>query len=150
MKTEEIEMRLERQILRLEKMKSEIEARAGEADFKGYDRGRSFVEYIDDETMAAYAKEYERFRHIIHKEGFGPNNRRSDMEIIATILDIARQGVNKTNILYKANLSYVQLKNYIGFLLEKDLLENIGNKYSTTKKGNLFLITWQNTMMLLE
>ncbi|MEE9564437.1 MAG: winged helix-turn-helix domain-containing protein, partial [Candidatus Hydrothermarchaeaceae archaeon] len=63
---------------------------------------------------------------------------------------IARQGVNKTNILYRANLSYTQLKNYVAFLLEKGLLEHIGNKYSTTNKGRLFLITWQNTLVLLE
>jgi predicted transcriptional regulator len=100
--------------------------------------------------METYAREYERFRDIIHKRGFGLDNRRSEMEIIATILDIARQGINKTNVLYKANLNYVQLKNYVGFLLEKGLLESIGNMYSTTKKGNLFLITWQNTLMLLE
>ena len=100
--------------------------------------------------METYDIEYERLARIIHKKGFGLNNRRSEMEIIATILDITKQGVKKTKILYKANLSYVQLKNYVSFLLEKGLLENIGNMYSTTKKGRLFLITWQNTLMLLE
>ena len=150
METEEIEERLQRQIARLEKLKEEVESMASEANFEGYARERSFVGLIDNETMETYAREYERFRDIIHKMGFGLDNRRSEMEIIATILDIARQGINKTNILYKANLSYVQLKNYVGFLLEKGLLESIGTMYSTTKKGRLFLITWQNTLMLLE
>lgn len=152
METKEIEKILESQIARLERLKEEIELGADEADFEGYDqdRERSFVGLIDKGTMETYDIEYERLARIIHKKGFGLNNRRSEMEIIATILDITKQGVKKTKILYKANLSYVQLKNYVSFLLEKGLLENIGNMYSTTKKGRLFLITWQNTLMLLE
>ncbi len=152
METKEIGKILESQIARLERLKEEIELGADEADFEGYDqdRERSFVGLIDKGTMETYDIEYERLARIIHKKGFGLNNRRSEMEIIATILDITKQGVKKTKILYKANLSYVQLKNYVSFLLEKGLLENIGNMYSTTKKGRLFLITWQNTLMLLE
>ena len=152
METKEIGKILESQIARLERLKEEIELGADEADFEGYDqdRERSFVGLMDKGTMETYDIEYERLARIIHKKGFGLNNRRSEMEIIATILDMAKQGVKKTNILYKANLSYVQLKNYVSFLLEKGLLENIGNMYSTTKKGRLFLITWQNTLMLLE
>lgn len=152
METKEIGRILESQIARLERLKEEIELGADEADFEGYDRDRerSFVGLIDKGTMETYDIEYERLARIIHKKGFGLNNRRSEMEIIATILDIAKQEVKKTKILYKANLSYVQLKNYVSFLLEKGLLENIGNMYSTTKKGRLFLITWQNTLMLLE
>ncbi len=152
METKEIGKILESQIARLERLKEEIELGADEADFEGYDqdRERSFVGLMDKGTMETYDIEYERLARIIHKKGFGLNNRRSEMEIIATILDITKQGVKKTKILYKANLSYVQLKNYVSFLLEKGLLENIGNMYSTTKKGRLFLITWQNTLMLLE
>ncbi|MEE8402361.1 MAG: winged helix-turn-helix domain-containing protein [Candidatus Hydrothermarchaeaceae archaeon] len=150
METKEIERRLEKQIARLELLKGEIESREGEVTFAGHDRDRSFAGLMDSETLEAYTRDYEKFRHIIHKRGFGLNNRRSEMEIVANILDIARQGVNKTKILYKANLSYIQLKNYVGFLLEKGLLERIGRTYSTTKKGTLFLITWQNTLLLLE
>jgi len=150
MATEKIEIQLERQIARLEKLKAEIDSAASEANFEGHAREHSFIGLIDSETIETYDKEYERFRDILQKRGFSVNTRRSEMEIIATILDIARQGVRKTNILYRANLSYVQLKNYVGFLLERGLLENIENIYSTTKKGNLFLITWQNTLMLLE
>jgi len=150
MEKKEIEERLERQMARLEKLKAEIDSVASEVNFEGHAREHSFIGLIDSETIETYDREYERFRDILQKRGFSVNTRRSEMEIIATILDIARQGVKKTNILYKANLSYVQLKNYVGFLLEKGLLENIGNMYSTTKKGRLFLITWQNTLMLLE
>lgn len=152
MESEEIETRLEKQIERLEKLKQEIGSSGNRPDFQGYDKGGEFplVGVVDSETMEKYVKEYERFRHIIQKKGFGLNNRRSEMEIIANILDIARKGVKKTKILYKANLSYVQLKNYVSFLLEKGLLKKVENEYSTTKKGTLFLITWQNTLMLLE
>lgn len=152
MNPEDIGAKLEKQIARLERLKEEIESGENGASFEGYNqnRGDPLSGVIDNGIIETYDKEYERFKHIIHKRGFGLNNRRSEMEIIAAILDIARRGVNKTNILYKANLSYVQLKNYVGFLLEKGLLENIGRKYSTTQKGRLFLITWQNTLMLLE
>jgi predicted transcriptional regulator len=146
-----METQPEKQITRLEKLKEEIESGATKVDFEGYDRGReSAFGLIDREMTETHAREYKRFRHIIYKKGFGLNKRRSEMEIIATILDIAGQGIYKTNILYKANLSYTQLKNYVAFLLEKGLLEHIGNKYSTTNKGRLFLITWQNTLVLLE
>ena len=152
MEPEEIEMKVNNQIARLERLKEEIESGADESDFSGHDqnRGHSFAGLIDSETIETYDREYERFKHMIHKSGFGLNKRRSEMEIVATILDITMKGVNKTNILYKANLSYTQLKNYVTFLLEKGLLEHIGNKYSTTNKGRLFLITWQNTLVLLE
>jgi predicted transcriptional regulator len=152
METEELERKLERQIAMLERLKEEIVSGTSESDFLGYDRnrGRSFDGLIDSETMEMYDSEYKRFNEVLRKKGFGPGNRRSEVEIIATILEITRQGVKKTNILHKANLSYIQLKNYVTFLLEKGLLENIGNTYSTTKKGRLFLITWQNTLMILE
>jgi len=41
--------------------------------------------------------------------------RRSDMEFLASVLQTSRGGVNKTRILYHANLSYTQLKSYLVF-----------------------------------
>ncbi len=152
MKLKEIEMRLGKQISRLETLKAEIESGADDASFERYNPnvGGPPVGLMDDETIEKYIQEYDRFRDVIQHKGFGLNNRRSEMEIIANILDIARKGVNKTRILYNANLSYVQLKNYVGFMLDKGLMENVEGKYSTTNKGKLFLITWQNTLALLD
>jgi len=71
------------------------------------------------------------------------NNRRSEMEIIAEILKLSMNGSKTTELLYQGNLSYTQLKNYLPYLLEKDILKqaisvNNGNTsklYKVTDKG---------------
>ena len=73
------------------------------------------------------------------------NKRRSEIEIVEEILDISRDGAKKTEILYKSNMSFSQLKNYLSCLLEKNLIEESmvlnGNGipakiYVNTEKGN--------------
>ncbi len=66
--------------------------------------------------------------------------------IVADILNIANKGEKKTRIMYKANLSYEQLVEYLKLLvemglLEEKILENERNPkvYVTTKKGRNFL-----------
>ena len=58
---------------------------------------------------------------------------------MAEMLEIAKGGALKTHILYKANLSFEQLNEYLPLLLETGLLENTnkGEKtvYKTTAKG---------------
>ena len=68
-------------------------------------------------------------------------NRRSSIEIIANILEIAKDGAKKTRIMYLANLSFDLLKKYLNSLIDKKLLEYDSNegKYRTTKKGLEFL-----------
>lgn len=48
--------------------------------------------------------------------------RRDKLCIIADIIEIAKEGTLKTQIMYKANLSFIQLNNYIGFLLNNNLI----------------------------
>ena len=75
------------------------------------------------------------------------NNRRSEFDIINEILKLSKNGAKKTEILYQGNLSYVQLKNYLLFLIEKEILEEKivknGNGYSKiyhiTEKGDNLL-----------
>ena len=72
------------------------------------------------------------------------NTRRSELEIIDEILDLSKNGAKTTELLYQCNLSYTQLKNYIAYLLEKNIIEekavkngNGSNKlYVTTERGN--------------
>ncbi|MFL6321184.1 MAG: winged helix-turn-helix domain-containing protein [Nitrososphaeraceae archaeon] len=67
---------------------------------------------------------------------------RSRTEIIALILETANGGgVNKTKIMYKALLSYPQLKEYLSALIENGLLDyHEGMQiYKTSDKGNRFL-----------
>ncbi len=48
---------------------------------------------------------------------------RSRTEIVANILDAANGGATKTKIMYKAFLSYTQLKEYFSILIENNLIE---------------------------
>jgi predicted transcriptional regulator len=74
---------------------------------------------------------------------------RSTNAIVATILNLARSGIKKTHIMYKANLSYSLLKKYVGFLKDQGLVEERessepGDERSatmiyTTRKGRDFL-----------
>jgi predicted transcriptional regulator len=66
---------------------------------------------------------------------------RSRTEIVGNILDAANGGATKTKIMYKAFLSYVQLKEYLSVLIENNLLEYIDgtHKFKTTEKGLNYL-----------
>ena len=66
---------------------------------------------------------------------------RSRTEIVSSILDTANGGATKTKIMYKAFLSYNQLKEYLSVLIENNLLEYLeGTKtFKTTEKGLNFL-----------
>ena len=67
---------------------------------------------------------------------------RSRTEITAQILKAAVGGsASKTNIAYKAFLSYQQLKEYLALLSENGLLDydQGTNTYRTTEKGARFL-----------
>lgn len=66
---------------------------------------------------------------------------RSRTDITAQILEAANGGVTKTKIMYKAFLSYAQLKEYLSVLMENGLLEYVEGEqlYRTTDKGNRFM-----------
>jgi predicted transcriptional regulator len=66
---------------------------------------------------------------------------RSRTDIVGLILEAANGGATKTKIMYKAFLSYAQLKEYLTVLLENDLLEyEEGRQFlRTTEKGIRFL-----------
>ena len=50
---------------------------------------------------------------------------RSRTEIVAMILDAANGGATKTKIMYKAFLSYAQLREYLSVLIENNLIEYV-------------------------
>jgi len=62
---------------------------------------------------------------------------RSRTEIVSSILEAANGGATKTRIMYKAFLSYAQLKEYLSVLIENNLLEYLEGlqSYKTTEKG---------------
>ena len=72
---------------------------------------------------------------------------RSRTEIVAMILEAANGGATKTKIMYKAFLSYAQLREYLSVLIENNLLEYLDGTqtYKTTEKG-LNLLKMHNEM----
>ena len=78
-------------------------------------------------------------------------NYRSRTEIVSMILDAANGGAPKTKIMYKAMLSFNQLKEYLSVLIKNNLIEyRDGNKtFKTTEKGlNLLKIHNEMTELL--
>jgi predicted transcriptional regulator len=71
------------------------------------------------------------------------SKRRDKLSIIAEILEIAKEGTLKTQIMYKANLSFAQLNDYLKFMLKTSLLNrfraNGKDVYAATEKGIDFL-----------
>ena len=70
------------------------------------------------------------------------------------MLDIAKDGALKTQIMYKANLSFAQLNTYLKLLLETQLLEIIDRKgkniYRTTKKGCEYMQSYKEIIKTLS
>jgi predicted transcriptional regulator len=66
---------------------------------------------------------------------------RSSTEIVARILEAANGSATKNSIMYKAFLSYAQLREYLSVLIENNLLEYLegSQNYKTTEKGLNFL-----------
>jgi predicted transcriptional regulator len=77
---------------------------------------------------------------------------RSRTELASNILEAANGGATKTRIMYKAFLSYAQLKEYLAMLADNGLLvrDIEGDLYRTTNKGIRFLETSRQLGGLLE
>ncbi len=86
--------------------------------------------------------------------GHNPRKRRDRLYIMAEILNVAKEGVLKTQIMYKANLSFAQLNDYLSLLVDLKLLKAITNDkkttYRATKKGIKFLENYKEIVHLLK
>ena len=80
--------------------------------------------------------------------------RRGRLHIIAEILSIARNGSLKTQIMYKANMSFTQLNEYLSLLLETKLIASIKQNektvYKVTSKGMNCLRSYAKIRDLLK
>ena len=69
--------------------------------------------------------------------------RRDKLIIIAEIIDIASKGTSKTHIMFKANLSFSQLNQYLELLTQTGLLERSSHSgkeiYKATQRGIEFM-----------
>ena len=64
---------------------------------------------------------------------------RDTIDIVADVLKVASVGSKKTNIMYKANLSYSQLCRYLELTINTGLVQNGSSFYEVTEKGEVFL-----------
>jgi len=87
--------------------------------------------------------------------GSNPTSKRRDkLYIVAEILEIAKGGTLKTQVMYRANLSFTQLNNYLQFMLKISLLEKVEvndkDVYKATDKGLNFLQRYHEINELLR
>ncbi len=76
------------------------------------------------------------FKHVNMK-----NTRRNDLDICADILQVARAGALKTQIVYRANLNFKIVKGYLKRLIDNGMLDPIpeGRLFVTTSVGLDFI-----------
>ena len=87
--------------------------------------------------------------------GSNPSTKRRDkLYIIAEILEISREGSLKTQIMYRANLSFTQLNDYLKFMLKIGFLEKVlvngKETYKATVKGLDFLQRYSEITELIR
>ena len=84
------------------------------------------------------------------------NKHRGSLDIIADILEASKGKARKTYLMYRCNLSFKQLENYLNLLLKRGLIsaiEDNGNNaslFKTTEKGEYFLETYRGLQGLME
>ncbi|MBN1681984.1 transcriptional regulator [Candidatus Bathyarchaeota archaeon] len=73
--------------------------------------------------------------------------RRTSVDVNVDILESALNGANKTRIVYRSNLNFAIVRNYLDNLIKSGLLI-IGEDglYVTTNKGAKFIKDYQNLM----
>lgn len=65
--------------------------------------------------------------------------RRNNLDIYADILRVSKGGAKKTHLVYHANLNFNIIKKYMKELLERQLLEQSGDRFYQTEKGSEFI-----------
>jgi len=81
-------------------------------------------------------------------------DRRDRLGIMAEIMEVANGGRLKTQIMYRVNLSFSQVKEYFSFLTEMGFLrvrvENRRRVYETTAKGIQYIESYREMSNLLR
>ena len=65
--------------------------------------------------------------------------RRTSIDVIADILQIAREGARITHIVYKGNLNFKMAHRYVRDLLKRGLMREEPPLYHSTAKGDLYI-----------
>jgi predicted transcriptional regulator/ribosomal protein L32 len=79
---------------------------------------------------------------------------RDKLFVIASVLDTTKDGALKTQVMYRANLSFTQLNDYLRFMLKTCLLEKVlqddKETYRATAKGMDFLQRYNEIVLLTK
>jgi len=85
------------------------------------------------------------------------HSHRGRLDIIADILTASFDGVKKTFLMYRCNLSFKQLKHYLEFMLRKRLLRIVAGDdganpglFEITDKGRAFLKNYKGLKALMK
>ncbi|QGH71253.1 hypothetical protein [Sulfolobus super-elliptical virus] len=75
--------------------------------------------------------------------------KRNGLEIIADILETIQNGnCSKSSIIKNANLSVIQAKKYLQFLLNNKLIITENSRYLITEKGRKFIMQFRRIRQL--
>lgn len=74
---------------------------------------------------------------------------RSRLDILCVILTASINGIKKTHIMYRANLSHLQLEKFLDVLISTELLMKDGDCYKTTSKGLAFIEEFDKIQSLM-
>ena len=81
-------------------------------------------------------------------------DRRDRLHIMAEIMEITKESQLKTRIMYRANLSFSQVNEYLIFLTERGFLKlnevNEQKFYETTTKGERYIENYMEMSTLLR
>jgi predicted transcriptional regulator len=99
---------------------------------------------LRDKKLAPF--ESAREKDLPHPLKFKNRNR---MEIVANLLTIGKTGALKTHLMYRANLSYVMISDYLDLLQEAGLIQEEISKegarlFRTTQKGMKYLEVYES------
>lgn len=78
--------------------------------------------------------------------------RRNYLDICVEILQVARTGAKKTHIVYKANLNFRIVREYLNRLIKSGMLSSaqISGLYTTTERGEKFLESYHEFIVPIK
>jgi predicted transcriptional regulator len=100
------------------------------------------IHAVEANTRNQAAGRLEHRRIDVIKEERTPIERRDKLDILLAILEITRQPVKKTHILYTAKINFFQLTKYLDLLLAIGMVEVVSTPfegYLITEKGRLLI-----------
>ncbi len=146
-----------RQLLRQQKQKSFYQQ--SNAVFRKYYHYRHTQAYgarlnTQNRLALLQKKNLEKAKQMTTSLTITQLKRRDKLDIVAEIMDISKTGALKTQIMYKANLSFAQLTLYLNLLTQNNLLSKMPHDgkeiYVATQKGKDFLEKHQQVKDLLQ